>query len=173
MACSDEYDYVAILHGDNQAITSELNNLIDLAENDPKLDAIMGARFLPASTLIGYSLLRIYGNKVINLVYSLLSFKRIHDLGSGLNLFKVSFIKKINYLDCNSSLTFNMDLLLEMIKKRGNFIYTPITWREEDQVSNARIFDIGSRSLLQLFKWRIGQRKPAFTTKLLTTPYKA
>ena len=38
-------DYVAILHGDNQAMTEELEMLLDIAEKEPETSAILGSRF--------------------------------------------------------------------------------------------------------------------------------
>jgi glycosyltransferase involved in cell wall biosynthesis len=35
-------DYVAILHGDDQAKAPELNRLLDAAEKDPELGAVLG-----------------------------------------------------------------------------------------------------------------------------------
>jgi hypothetical protein len=38
---SEGFDYVAVLHGDNQAKTQELNFLIEKAKSEPELDVIM------------------------------------------------------------------------------------------------------------------------------------
>ena len=35
-------DYVAILHGDDQAETSELNMLLEIVDKDPRIDAVLG-----------------------------------------------------------------------------------------------------------------------------------
>jgi glycosyltransferase involved in cell wall biosynthesis len=153
-AIDERFDYIAILHGDNQAKTEELIGLIKAAEALPAYDAIMGARFMLKSNLQGYSLIRIFGNIGINIIYSFFTGRIIKDLGSGLNLYKVASLKDINFKDCANTLTFNMDLLLELIRKNQKIKYLPITWREVDQVSHAKIFNIGFISLLSLIKWR-------------------
>jgi len=64
----EQYDYVAILHGDNQAVTAELLNLIMQAEDYPNKSSILGARFMPQSKLDGYSYTRTFGNITLNIL---------------------------------------------------------------------------------------------------------
>lgn len=155
-AIDEGYDYTAVLHGDNQAKSTELIELINYAMKNSEVEVIMGSRFMKESTLTGYSLVRTSGNKIINKIYSVVTNKRILDLGSGLNLYKVSGLKKLKYKNCSDGLTFNMDLLLEIVSNKLITKYIPISWREEDQVSNAKIFNIGFVSLISLLKWKLG-----------------
>lgn len=152
-------DYVAILHGDDQASTKELNNLIDIAEAHPKLGAILGCRFMKGSTLSGYSWQRIWGNRAINVAYSTVALRMSKDLGSGLNLFRLSDLADHNYLGFDDAITFNIDLLLDYYKKKTPLKFVPISWREEDQVSNARNFKVGSTALKKLAHWRLGKER--------------
>ena len=152
-------DYVAILHGDNQAKAQELNDLIDIAEKQPELGAILGCRFMKGSRLVGYSWQRIWGNRAINALYSVVALRPSLDLGSGLNLFKLADLADHRYLGFDDRMTFNIDLLLDYYSKKTPIIFTPITWSEEDQVSNARNFTIGKIALRQLFRWRFGLTK--------------
>jgi glycosyltransferase involved in cell wall biosynthesis len=149
-------DYVAILHGDDQAETQELNKLIDIIEAHPELDAVLGARFMKGSDLRGYNWQRIYGNKVLNLMYSIVMLRQVKDLGSGLNIFKLSALNEDQFINFGDDLGFNFDLLLYLITSKAKVIFTPITWKEEDQVSNARNFKIAKLAVTRLFKWRFG-----------------
>ncbi|MGB4800586.1 MAG: glycosyltransferase family 2 protein [Candidatus Saccharimonadales bacterium] len=150
-------DYVAILHGDNQAATAELNNLIDIAEEQPELGAILGCRFMKGSKLTGYSWQRIWGNRAINAVYSLAAMRLSKDLGSGLNLYRLKDLADHRYLGFGDTITFNIDLLLDYYRKKTRIKFTPISWKEEDQVSNARNFRVGSTAIKKLFWWRINK----------------
>jgi glycosyltransferase involved in cell wall biosynthesis len=152
------YSHVVILHGDNQAKSDEANQLIDYMEAHPDYQTILGSRFGKKSTLIGYDMKRILGNKVLNSIYSLITLKNTEDLGSGLNLFALSDLNKPTYLLFADKLTFNYELLLDLIKRKVNFAYVPITWREEDQVSNARNFNIFKTALVNLFQWRFNKQ---------------
>ena len=160
-------DYVAILHGDDQARTIELNRLIDVAEKDPSIGAILGCRFMKGSKLVGYNWKRIGGNKAINLIYSVVALRPSKDLGSGLNLFRLNDLADHNYLGFGDTITFNIDLLLDYFKKKTKIKFVPITWTEEDQVSNARNFQVGMTALKKLARWRFNKeqriaRKPAY-----------
>lgn len=158
-------DYVAILHGDDQAKTQELNNLIDVAQKDPDAGAILGTRFMRGSKLVGYNWQRIWGNRVINWIYTAVAFRPSKDLGSGLNLFRLKDLADHNYLGFDDKITFNIDLLLDYFKKKTKIKFIPITWTEEDQVSNARNFQVGWTALTKLFRWRFNkelrQKRPA------------
>ena len=154
-----KYDYVVILHGDDQAKTSDVNDLLELTKSKPELDAVLGCRFMKESQLKGYSLQRIWGNKFLNLIYTLVTFRRTYDLGSGLNIFKVSSLKDHRYLNFGDNLAFNFDLLLDYYKKHSELGYVPISWTEEDQVSNARNFQIAWFAFTKLIRWRIGKER--------------
>lgn len=151
-------DYIAILHGDNQATTSELSILIDNCEENTSYEALLGSRFMQGSKLVGYSSKRIYGNKLINFIYSLVALRASKDLGSGLNLFKVSSLQEETYLNFANDITFNIDLLLYFFSREACMKFIPITWSEIDQVSNAKNVSVAYKALVKLWKWRI--RKP-------------
>jgi dolichol-phosphate mannosyltransferase len=148
--------HVAILHGDDQAVAAELHELLDIAESRPETDAVLGTRFMKGSRLEGYDWKRIAGNRVLNIAYTILTGRRCRDLGSGLNVFRLGIFKDHTYLEFADRLTFNFELLLYLIGKKAKLVFYPITWRESDQVSNARNFNIAKIALINLFKWRFG-----------------
>lgn len=168
-------DYVAILHGDDQAKTQELHNLIDEAEKDQTLGAVLGCRFMKGSKLEGYRWDRIYGNLAINWLYSIVALRPSLDLGSGLNLFRLKDLNDHRYLGFDDRMTFNIDLLLDYYGKKTRLKFYPITWTEEDQVSNARNVDVGKRAVRQLFQWRFGGLKlaPHQPEEYTSAPYRA
>jgi glycosyltransferase involved in cell wall biosynthesis len=149
-------EYVAILHGDDQAQTSELNNLLDIIEEQPELDAVLGSRFMKGSTLSGYSWKRIAGNRILNVLYSIVILHTTKDLGSGLNIFKLSVLDEDQFIKFGDDLGFNFDMLLYLFKSKSKITFTPITWKEEDQVSNARNLKIAKLAVIRLIRWRFG-----------------
>lgn len=152
------YTHVIILHGDNQAKSDEANLLIDFMEAHPQHQTVLGSRFNKRSTLIGYDNKRVYGNKVLNAIFSVFTLRKLEDLGSGLNLFALSDMDKKTYLQFADKLTFNYELILDFVKRKVNFAYLPITWREEDQMTNARNFNIFKTALVNLWQWRLGKK---------------
>lgn len=153
----ESFTHVIILHGDNQAKSAEANKLIDFMESNPQHQTILGSRFSKKSTLIGYDKKRVYGNKVLNTIYSIVALKKLEDLGSGLNLFALSDLNEKTYIQFADKLTFNYELILDLVRRKVNFAYVPITWREEDQVSNARNMNIFKTALSNLSDWKFNR----------------
>jgi dolichol-phosphate mannosyltransferase len=156
LARAERFAQLVILHGDAQGRTEEIGRFIDEAARHPEASAILGARFMPGSTLEGYPLLRQAGNRGLNLVYSALTGQRILDMGAGLNLFRVSLLERLPYREFSDAFTFNMDLLLELLRRREPFRYVPITWTETDQRSNASALRVGWKALTTVLRWRFG-----------------
>ncbi len=157
--------HVLILHGDNQAKSDEGNLLIDYAEQHPDTQTVLGSRFNKASTLNGYDQKRIIGNKVLGAIYSTLTLRKCEDLGSGLNLFALRDLDQRTYLEFADKLTFNFEMLLDLIRRKVNFAYVPITWSEDDQLTNARNFNIFSTGIKNVLAWRFKRGTPTPTRK--------
>lgn len=132
------FDYVIVLHGDDQGTIRDLIPYLksDLAWN---YDSLLGSRFEPKSKLINYSKFRIFGNNIFNCFMTILLRKRITDLGSGLNMYKVSYLKSGFYKYFPNNLTFNVYMLIYGIYSKSKFAFFPLSWREEDQISNAKM----------------------------------
>ena len=69
----------------------------------------------------------------------------LYDLGSGLNVYKVKALRSDDYLKFPNSLVFNYHMILNAVATGQNFKFFPLTWREEDQVTNVRLFRQGWR----------------------------
>jgi len=147
----NNFDYVVIIHGDNQAKTEEIANLIGQIELNKDIDAVLGSRFMKNSKLNGYSKIRTMGNIILNYTYTLFKFKTVKDLGSGLNLFNINYLKNLKFEEFDDGFTFNMDLLLNLIDNKKKFCFMPITWSESDQISNAKSINVGFKTLKKLF----------------------
>lgn len=137
-AVENNFDYLIVLHGDDQA---DINDIVPLLKSGEyqKYDCMLGARFMRESRLVGYSKFRTFGNKVYNFLFSLATIKRIYDLGSGLNMYKLSAFKDYYYYAFPDDLTFNYVMLLGSYQRKQIINYFPISWREEDQVSNVKL----------------------------------
>ena len=133
------HDFVIVLHGDDQGSIVDLIPHID-AGRHRLVDSLLGARFARGSTLVGYSRSRTFGNLVFNLLVSCATFHRVSDLGAGLNMYRTSFLKDGFYRHFPNNLTFNVYMLYYSCWRRSPTAFFPLTWREDDQVSNAKIF---------------------------------
>ncbi|MBS0451570.1 MAG: glycosyltransferase family 2 protein [Proteobacteria bacterium] len=145
-ASAKGFTHVVVLHGDDQGSIQDL--LPHLAQGQHlQFDACLGARFMPGSVLTGYSAFRRFGNHVFNLLFSAVSGRRIFDLGSGLNIFSSSIFQDASVRLHADDLRFNVYLLLDCVDKNRKLMFFPIGWREEDQVSNVRMFSQARKTL--------------------------
>lgn len=132
------FDYIAVLHGDDQG---HLEDLLPVLNSGAfaEYDCCLGARFMRGARLEGYSRFRTFGNVVYNLLFSLVTGMRIYDLGSGLNLYRVESLKSRYYEKFCDNLQFNYCMVLAMAHLRQRALFFPIRWSEDDQVSNVKL----------------------------------
>jgi dolichol-phosphate mannosyltransferase len=159
LARTEGYDFVVVLHGDDQGSIRDLLPLLREGRHR-KVDALLGARFMKGATLQGYSPLRTFANRIFNLIFSAVAGKRFHDLGSGLNLFRRVIFDDGFHLKFADNLTFNYYLVFGLADTGKRFAFFPINWREDDQVSNAKLFSQGI-AMLKMLSQRI-RSKDAF-----------
>lgn len=110
-ALENDFDYVIVLHGDDQADIRDFLPILK-KRSYKRADCVLGGRFESRSCLIGYSKKRILGNHVFNLIYSLAAGKSIRDMGSGLNMYSTNMLKSKFYIGLSDSLYFNAEMLL-------------------------------------------------------------
>lgn len=156
-AINNKFDYIIVLHGDDQG---NINDILDFVKKNDvsQFDCILGARFMRGSLLKGYSFCRVIGNYIFNFLFSLVTGKKIYDLGSGLNMYKVDFLSTKYYLKYPDTLYFNDFMLLVMCYYKCNIKFIPITWMEEDQISNNKLINF-SLVLLNMLKRYIFERE--------------
>jgi glycosyltransferase involved in cell wall biosynthesis len=160
---SKSLDGVVILHGDDQGTLSNITPF--LTSELSEYDCLLGARFMKGSSLSGYPIMRIFGNHIFNLMYSIVTGFRVFDMGSGLNYFSKKLILDGLYKKMPNDLTFNNAYLLALISQKKSIHFFPISWREVDQISNAKLWS-QSRKLLK-YLYLYFQKKENFTNKNL------
>jgi dolichol-phosphate mannosyltransferase len=148
-AKNNSFDFVAVLHGDDQASLEDLLPVFGTLE-DGTIDLAIGARFHKESDLIGYSIFRKIGNRLLNLYCIICTRTKIDDLIAGLNVFRISKLNMDEILNYPNDLTFDVHILLRAIHQKQHVLFFPITWTEEDQVSNAKVIK-QAMTILALF----------------------
>lgn len=150
--------HVIILHGDDQADPADIPQMTAIIE-EGEATTVLGSRFNKGSKLIGYDKKRVWGNKVLNALFTIVTGRHVEDLGSGLNIFALGDLDEDRYLNFADKMTFNIELLLDLIDRKVNFVFAPIAWREEDQVSNARNFNIAWTAFKNLISWKFDRKR--------------
>ncbi len=158
------FDHVVVLHGDDQGAIADLLPMID-AGRHREVDCVLGARFMPGSRLVGYSAFRTWGNRLFNVLFSIAARQRLYDLGSGLNLYATRALRQRRWLGFADDLTFNYYMILASVAWEWRITFFPLIWREDDQVSNVRLFRQARRVIGILGTYVVNRRK------LLTADY--
>jgi len=162
------YDYLIVLHGDDQGSVSDLVPCIK-AGLHRDLDCLLGSRFISGSVRQGYSLLRTVANVVFNVIFSVVAGHCIYDLGSGLNMYRTAIFADNFHVKYADDLTFNYYLILGGYQKKLRTRFFPLTWREDGQVSNAKLFRQGL-SMIKLLLHRLISPKGFMAAEHRATP---
>lgn len=152
------YDTIVVLHGDDQGSIRDLVAPLEAGMHE-SCDFLMGARFMPGSKLMGYSALRTMANRVFNGIFSIVSGARIYDLGSGLNLMRVAAFSDGFHMRFADNLTFNYYLILAVTARNARLRFFPLEWREDDQISNAKLGRMGLQIIGLLWRCIANRRK--------------
>ena len=137
-AMDHKFDYVIVLHGDDQG---DIANILPYLKSREyaDYDCFLGARFMRKSRLEGYSAFRTFGNNVYDALFSVGCRKLIYDLGSGLNMYRTSILTDGFYLKYSDNLVFNYCMIMGSSYLGHRVRFFPIVWREDDQVSNVKM----------------------------------
>lgn len=157
-ALENGFDYVIVLHGDDQG---DISNILPYLRNKlyRKYDCFLGARFMRGSTLQGYSRFRTFGNFVYDILFSIGCGYKIYDLGSGVNMYKTTILKDKFYIKYKDSLVFNYCMVMGSAYYKHKVRFFPIVWREDDQVSNVKMVNQALVVLKLLGTYMLDKRK--------------
>jgi glycosyltransferase involved in cell wall biosynthesis len=146
------YDYVCMLHGDDQG---DIHDFIPMLEKNiyKKHDCVLGARFMRGSRLKGYSAFRTFGNIVYDFIFAFITKRRIFDLGSGLNMYSTKMLADSFFEKFPDNLMFNYVMILASHYYDHDIIFYPVSWREEDQVSNVKMVNQALNVLKMAFSY--------------------
>ena len=148
------FDYVCMLHGDDQG---DIADFIPMFEKElyTRHDCILGARFMRGSRLEGYSKFRTFGNVVYNFIFAFVTRQRIFDLGSGLNLYSTKMLKNGFFEKFPDNRMFNYVMILASHYYKQDIRFYPVSWREDDQVSNVKMMNQAITVLKMAFSYLI------------------
>ena len=132
------FTHIVVLHGDDQGRIDDVLPVLASGAHRA-FDACLGARFMAGSKIEGYSHARRLGNRVFNVIFSIVLRRRVADLGSGLNIFSRTVFPREVTRHLPDDLHFNPYLLVAMADRGMRIAFFPISWREDDQVSNVRM----------------------------------
>ena len=157
-AIDNGYDYVIVLHGDDQ---SNIHDMLPVlrAGTYREHDCSMGARFVKGSKFIGYSKFKRFGNYVYGLLFAVALGRKVPELGSNLKIYKTSMLKSRYYHKFCDDMTFDYCMTLASGCLKQDYMYFPFTLRVEDQVSNVKLISQAIQVLKLLARYIAGPKK--------------
>ena len=169
-AVKNQFDYVIVLHGDDQG---DIKDLLPYLRSGMayKYDSFLGSRFEKNSVLVNYAPVRIVGNHIFNVFMTFMLGRRISDLGSGLNMYRVNYLRSGFYRSFTNTLSFNVYMLIYGIYSGSRFRFFPLSWREDDQVSNARFLKQTLEIAGITFSYLINKRAAMTRKYVRSLPY--
>lgn len=152
------FTHIIVLHGDDQGAIKDIYPLIKEGKHR-QFDCLLGARFHPESSLQGYSKFRTYGNIVFNILFSLVGRMRFQDLGSGLNMYQTQALSSKFWFKFPDNLTFNYCMCMAASYYKQKCHFFPISWREDDQISNVKLTSQAFNVLKMLAQYCLAPKK--------------
>ncbi len=157
-AINNNFEYVVILHGDNQGDINDIKQLLE-EKTYKNYDCCLGARFKKGSRLINYSKIRIIGNIVFNIMFSVFLFKKIYDLGAGLNIYSTKMLQDKFYYKFPDALTFNYIMVMALDYYKHKYMFFPLSWKEDGQVSNVKVTSQAIDLFTKLMKYIFNKKR--------------
>ena len=151
-ALTNGFSHILVLHGDDQGDIHDILPVLDAGLHQTN-DCCLGARFHPCAQISGYSRIRIIGNHVYNAIFSMATGHKILDLGAGLNIYRVPPLASNFWFKFYDNLMFNYCMILAHVAREDSFVFFPISWREDDQVSNVQLVSQAWKTLWFVFEF--------------------
>jgi len=118
-AIKNNYDYAAMLHGDNQYDPKYLANMINLISGKKKYDAIVGSRLMSKKNALrgNMPIYKYLGNIFLSTYFNFFFNTKFTDCHTGYWMYNLSKIKNI-FLSCDDKFCFDLNLKLQLVKQK-------------------------------------------------------
>ena len=154
-ALKNNFDYVIMLHGDDQYEPEKIPEFITNLLNSDS-DAVFGSRFInPKEPLKnGMPFNRYIGNRAVTFIQNLIVGTKMTEFHSGYRSYKIDVIKKINFEKNSNDFYFDSEIIVQMIKSKFIIKEIPIATRYADEISNLKPISYGINVLISTVKYK-------------------
>ena len=134
-AIREEFNFVAMLHGDAQYAPEELPNLI-APLRDGRADAVFGSRMMrPVDALRGgMPLYKFVGNRILTALQNLLLGTSFTEFHSGYRVYSVAALKKIAFQLNTNVFHFDTEIIIQLLHARHRIVEVPIPTYYGDEI---------------------------------------
>ena len=152
-AIKKNFEYVIMLHGDGQYAPEELPNFIKEYDNDT-LDAVFGSRMISYRSALkgGMPIYKFIGNILLTFIQNIILRSNISEFHSGYRSFKVSSLKKIEFIKKPDYYHFDTEIIIELLYKKLKLKEIHIPTHYGDEVSHLKSIPYGLYVLYSTLK---------------------
>ena len=154
-AIENNFDYVIMLHGDDQYDPRILPEFIEKISNE-NVHAVFGSRFInPKEPLKGgMPLNRYIGNRAVTFIQNLIVGTKMTEFHSGYRCYKVDILKKINFKKNTNDFYFDSEIIIQMSKLNLIIKEIQIATIYADEISNLKPIPYGINVLITTIKYK-------------------
>ncbi len=133
-AIDHEYEYFLNLDGDFSHDPNQLPALLHRAQQTPQVDVVVGSRYVPGGTIVGWPLRRRIMSRMVNQFARVFLRLSVADCSGSMRCYRVASLKKMGLRALTSSGYSVLEELLVQLQRHGStFAEVPITFTERQQ----------------------------------------
>lgn len=172
-AIKNNFDYVALLHGDGQYAPEYLEILVEPL-NTNEVDAVFGSRMLTRGAALkgGMPLYKFVGNKILTYFQNFLLSSKLSEFHSGYRIYKVSALKKIPFELNANDYSFDSEIIIQLIISKLKIKELPIPTYYGDEISYVNGFKYAYQICIATLKSQL-QKKGLFYDRKFDTKNKS
>jgi len=135
-ALSQDFDVVAMVHGDGQYAPEELPRLLQPLR-DGSADVVFGSRMMPPSGALkgGMPLYKFVGNRILTTVQNSLLGTHLSEFHSGYRLYRVATLGSLPFQLNSNDFHFDTEIILQLFNAGARIIELPIPTYYGDEIS--------------------------------------
>lgn len=155
-----DYSWIVEMDADGSHRVEDLISLARFIDNNPKIDLLIGSRWIPGGRTIGWSFSRRMLSISANRVAKVLLHSQLSDLTSGFRVLSKSAAAKVTHSEISSrGYGFQIESAILLEKTGFEVAQVPITFIERAEGESKMTFDIIGEALLLLIRLAFTVRK--------------
>jgi dolichol-phosphate mannosyltransferase len=133
-AIKHDYDYLLNLDGDFSHAPGELADMLGHAQQDASIDVVVGSRYAPGGSIVGWPMRRRIMSRMVNQFATLCLRLPVSDCSGSMRCYRVAALRTIDIASLESSgYSVFEELLLRLHRHQAKIAELPITFTERQQ----------------------------------------
>ena len=155
-AIKNQYDFVALVHGDGQYAPELLDNLIeDMSQKNA--DAVLGSRMLIKGGALkgGMPLYKYIGNKILTFFQNKILSSNLSEFHSGYRVYTVDTLKKIPFHLNSNDYSFDTEIIIQLLFSKSKIAEFPIPTYYGEEISYVNGLYYAYRIMIESVKAKV------------------